>query len=59
MLLDTEGESIFQDIGKVISLCDTIMQSSKRIQKVNLSVIQKKAKTHFTEVQANYPYVQY
>lgn len=53
------GQKIYQDMGKVILLCDTMIKNYPEFKELNLWAIQSRAKEHFLDVKQNYPYLQY
>ncbi len=53
------GKQIVADMWSVIALCDHKIKSHPDLQKLNFQQIQLYAKSHFLEVQQNYPYLQY
>lgn len=52
-------KKVFDELGKVLLICDKKIRENTVIQKCNLQVIQYRAKEHFLNVKENYPYVQY
>lgn len=58
-LLTEIWKQIFWDMWSVIKLCDEKIKSIPELQQLDLQQIQSYAKSHFLEVQKNYPYLQY
>lgn len=52
-------KSIFEDMWKIIAICDQKIKSNKELQNLDFKNIQRAAKIHFLDVQHDYPHVQY
>jgi len=53
------GQKIYEDMGKVISLCDIMIKNYSEFRDCDFASLQGRAKKHFLEVQKDYPHVQY
>lgn len=53
------GQKIYEDMGKVISLCDVMIKNYSEFREYDFAFLENRVKKHFLEVQQDYPYVKY